>query len=203
MLIFELSIGLLLSISMYSRLSRLNITLFLSLSLSLCISPRHTVPFSKTYYTQGSPTFCGKWAKMGKLGTFFCSINSCFFANLPIFSLMTVFLAPWDLKRAIIFLKRATFCRQAIGWRPLLYLSHGRRFLSLIFRCTSFVCRCPSKVDPGKTADIVDTIQEVTSWSDFEKRDFIKVHAYIWAILIKVEPFGVKGRVGLWFKITH
>ena len=45
------------------------------------------------------------------------------------------------------------------------------------------MCRCPTKVDPGRTADMVDTIQEVVAWTDFEKRDFIKVRDFIVIII--------------------
>ena len=80
-----------------------------------------------TVYTveQGSPTFCGRWAKKRKnykpfllraINSYFLPISPKFFDHLFI----SFFSAPQNLKRAIIFLKRATFGRRLIGWRPLL-----------------------------------------------------------------------------------
>jgi len=41
-------------------------------------------------------------------------------------------------------------------------------------RCQTYQCRCPLKIDHSQAADIVDTITELTEWSDFQKRDFVK-----------------------------
>ena len=73
---------------------------------------------------QGSPTFCGRWAKNGKIINLFLlrAINSYFFSHFFQLFLMTFFFAPQNLKRAIIFLKRATFGPRAIDWRPLYYM---------------------------------------------------------------------------------
>ena len=67
---------------------------------------------------QGSPTFCGRWAKKWKNYKLFLlrAINSSFLAISSKF-FCRPFFGPQNLKRA-------TFGSRAIGWRPLLYSIH-------------------------------------------------------------------------------
>ena len=88
--------------------------------------------YSVQLYTihQEPTTFRGRWAKKRKnykpfllrtINTYFLVKSFKFFDGL--------FFAPQNLKRAIIFLKRATFGPRAIGWRPLLYTIRYKLYL--------------------------------------------------------------------------
>ena len=71
---------------------------------------------------------------MEKLQAFFVEGHQfIFFCHLSQNFLMTFFFAPQNLKRAIIFLKRATFGARSIGWRPLLYIEDCLSQCKIIF----------------------------------------------------------------------
>ena len=48
--------------------------------------------------------------------------------------------------------------------------------INVTLRCQTYQCRCSLKIDHSACSYIVDTITELTEWSDFQKRDFVKVH---------------------------